>query len=89
MGSSFFELNLSDWEMASLGFISFVKDHEGSRVSASVATPLVVHPGVRLSNTNKGFVYIVRASKNDFLCVWVARISILITEIERWPPGVF
>ena len=89
MGGSCLELNNRKREMASLGFLSSVKDHDGSGGSASVATPLVVHPGVRLSNTNKGFVCRARASKNEFLCVWAARISSLITEIERWPPWVF
>ena len=45
MGGSYLELNNRNWEMASLGFISFMKDHEGSGDLASVATPLVVHPG--------------------------------------------
>ena len=62
MGGSCLELNNRKREMASLGFLSSVKDHDGSGGSASVATPLVVHPGVRLSNTNKGFVCMVRAS---------------------------
>ena len=45
--------------MASLGFRSFMKYREGSVYLASVATPLVVHPGVRLSSTNNGFVCMV------------------------------
>ena len=51
MGGSCLELNNRKREMASLGFLSSVKDHDGSGGSASVATPLAVHPGVRLSNT--------------------------------------
>ena len=74
--------------MASLGFISFVKDREGSGDLASVATPLAVHPGAHLLNTKKAlcvwFVY-----RTIFLGVWVARLLSPITEIERWIPGFY
>ena len=39
--------------MASQGFLSFVMDHNGSGGSASAVTPIVVHPGARLSNAIK------------------------------------
>ena len=50
--------------MASLGFISFMKDHEGSGDLASLATPLVVHPGYVSQ------IHIMA------LCVWFANRTI-------------
>ena len=68
--------------MASLGFVRLMQGREGSGVLASVATLLVVHPGVRVTSSNSGFVGMVCVSNHPFECVWVARISTSITEIE-------
>ena len=63
--------------MASLGFLSFMKDLEGFGNLAYVATPLVAHPGYVSQ------IYIMT------LCVWFAHrticegwVNLLVTDLR-------